>query len=105
MMTEYEKCIKACRLCFLDCQKCAVQMAGKESGNDCPNCCLQCLDACLLCIKFLFAGSQFSKAYCLLCAEVCDWCAQQCQVHDHDHCKVCAASCVICADACRAYAA
>lgn len=105
MVSINESCIKACQQCFIDCQICLARMAGKQSDNDCPNCCMQCMEACLICIKFLVGGTKFTKEYCLLCAEVCEWCAEQCQQHEHDHCKVCAASCLTCAHECREYAA
>ncbi|WP_390176068.1 four-helix bundle copper-binding protein [Mariniblastus fucicola] len=36
-----------------------------------------------------------------MCAGACDWCAEQCGAHDHEHCKRCAESCRKCADECR----
>jgi hypothetical protein len=32
---------------------------------------------------------------------VCDYCADMCEKHDHDHCKKCAESCRKCAEHCR----
>jgi len=80
-------------------------MIGKESKNDCPRCCLQCVEACQICIKYMIADSRFVKDYCLLCAQVCEWCAEECAQHDSEHCQKCAASCLACAAECRTYAA
>ncbi|KAB1067761.1 four-helix bundle copper-binding protein [Tamlana haliotis] len=62
-----------------------------------------CVEACMLFIKFMIADSPFAKKYCRLCAEVCEWCAQQCQQHDHEHCQACAAACTKCAQECRVH--
>jgi hypothetical protein len=101
MIRNYESCIKACQQCWIDCRYCLAQMAGKQSDNDCPKCCLLCVDACLICIKFMVAEGPLTKEYCRLCAEICEWCAEQCEQHDHDHCKACAESCIACAQECR----
>ena len=105
MSSKYQNCIDACQKCFIDCQKCIVQMVGQKSNNDCPNCCIQCVDACLFTIKLMIADSQFTAKQVLLCAEICEWCASQCQEHDHEHCKACAESCLACAKECRKLAA
>ncbi|WP_367281915.1 four-helix bundle copper-binding protein [Tunicatimonas pelagia] len=36
---------------------------------------------------------------------MCEWCAQECDAHDHDHCKQCAESCRKCAEECQKMAA
>ena len=103
-MDKYEACLEACRQCLIDCKNCLIQMSGKESMNDCPTCCILCIEAYNTCIAFLMADSKYAKEYCKLCAEVCQWCAEQCGQHDHDHCLACAESCVTCMEACRAIA-
>ncbi len=105
MITNYESCIKACQQCWLDCQNCLTQMAGMDSDNECPKCCLECIEACQICIKLMVADSKFVPEYAQLCAAVCEWCADQCKQHEHDHCKVCAAACMACAHECRKHAA
>ena len=89
MFNNYESAIKAWQQCLIDCQNCLTQMAGKESSNQCPYCCMICIDACLVCVKSIVAQSPFTKKYCRLCAEVCEWCAQQCREHDNEHCQAC----------------
>ena len=80
-------------------------MAGTKSMNDCPKCCVQCIDACLVAIKMMAAGSDYANDYCKLCADICDWCAEQCSEHEHKHCQKCAESCRTCAEECRKMAA
>lgn len=101
MLTTYEECIKACQECLIDCKNCLIQMAGKESMNDYPTCCILCMETCNACISHLLANSPFTKEYCQLCSEICEWCAEQCGQHPHEHCAKCAESCTICAEACR----
>ncbi len=105
MTIKYESCIEACQTCLVECQHCLSEMAGKSSMNDCPKCCVQCIDACYICIKMMACDSAFVKQYALLCAEICDYCADHCEAHDHEHCKACAVSCRKCAEECRKIAA
>jgi hypothetical protein len=34
------------------------------------------------------------------CREICRLCAEECERHEHEHCKICAQSCRACEDAC-----
>lgn len=101
----YLDCLEACQRCLIDCQVCLAKMAGRESMNDCPYCCVQCIEVLRASIGLMAAGSQFSAAQCRLCAEVCMYCAEQCEAHDHDHCQRCAESCRKCAELCGQMAA
>jgi hypothetical protein len=98
-------CIEACQRCALDCENCLSEMMGKPSDNDCPACCRECIETCILCTQAMARQSRFADQYCGICADVCDWCAEQCGEHDHDHCQKCAESCRACAEACREMAA
>jgi len=102
---EIQSCIEACQKCLADCQYCLAQMAGQESGNDCPLCCVECINSCEACIKALLVESKWAGRYCEICAEICEWCAEQCGAHTHEHCQKCAASNRVCAGACRKIAA
>ena len=97
--------IVACNLCITACGNCFAQMVGKESKNACPACCIECAAIIHLCVDAMTRNSPFVKQISKLCAEICDWCAQQCEAHDMDHCKQCAEACRRCAAACRKMAA
>ena len=97
-------CIDACNDCATECGSCFSHMVGKESENDCPACCIECASICRLCADAIARNSPFAKQICQLCADICGWCAEQCDAHDMDHCKRCAAACRRCAEACRAMA-
>jgi hypothetical protein len=102
---KYADCIQACLTCYADCRHCLAMMATKESMNDCPRCCVECSSACLACVDSMTADSRWASRYCGICAEICDWCAEQCEAHDHEHCQQCAKSCRACAEQCRKMAA
>lgn len=104
-MDEYLACIEACQACIVECAICLYAMSAEASDNDCPTCCYECIAICELTVKVLAAGSPNTGKIAGLCADLCDWCAQECSVHDHDHCIRCAASCRKCADQCRAISA
>jgi len=97
----YVACLEACQDCLIDCKVCLAKMAGKDSMNDCPYCCVQCIEVLQATIGLMAADSKFTKEQCELCAKVCDYCADMCEKHDHDHCKKCAESCRKCAEHCR----
>ena len=103
--SSYVKCIEACQECLIDCKVCLAKMAGKKSMNDCPYCCVQCIEVLQASIGLMAVDSQFAAEHCALCARVCDYCAEQCAAHDHEHCQRCAESCRKCAETCRGMAA
>ena len=94
-------CIAACNDCATECGNCFAHMVGKESKNSCPACCIECLAICRLCVDAITRNSPFAKQTCKLCADIRDWCAEQCDAHNMDQCKRCAAACRRCAEACR----
>ena len=102
---SYVACLEACQECLIDCKVCLAKMAGQKSMNDCPYCCVQCIEVLQASIGLMAVDSKFAKEHCALCAKVCDYCAELCDAHDHEHCKKCAESCRKCAEACRAMAA
>ena len=76
-------------------------MTGKTSSNDCPACCIECAAIARLCSDAIARHSPFAKQLCALCADICDWCAKECDAHEMGHCKSCAEACRRCAEACR----
>ncbi|QDV78338.1 four-helix bundle copper-binding protein [Botrimarina mediterranea] len=80
-------------------------MLGEKSNNACPKCCLECAAVCRLCVEAMTIDAKFANDYCRLCAQVCNWCAEECAAHDHDHCQKSAEACRRCAEACQSVAA
>ena len=102
---DHQDCIDICHRCAADCYHCLSEMAGMESPNECPKCCIDCSTLCQTAAALMAAGSPYFKEICRLCAEACERCAAACAEHDHDHCQRCAASSRRCAEACRSMAA
>lgn len=100
-----QDCIAACNDCATECGHCFAHMSGMASKSACPSCCVECAALCRLCADAIARHSPFAKQLSLLCAEVCDWCAKECEANDMAHCKSCAEACRRCAAACRKMAA
>jgi len=64
MMNNYEECIAACQHCAIECERCLNAMTDKESDNDCPHCCRECIDICLLCAQAMARDSRNAVAIC-----------------------------------------
>lgn len=98
-----EPLIVACLSSATACEACLNAMLGTESGNDCPRCCRECIDICLLTAQALARESAYAGEITVLCAKICAWCGEQCGAHEHDHCQTCAKACLACADLCREF--
>lgn len=103
-MAPWQRITETCHACLQSCLECFAAMAGHESNNDCPKCCMLCEDMCASMITAVAAKSPFAVETARLCATLCDWCAESCAAHAHEHCLQCAKACRICAEACRAVA-
>jgi len=99
--SKYQECTDLCAECAIACEVCLAEMAGVDSRNDCPKCCVECAAVCNLCVRFMAWESVMAGQVCRICAEICDWCADQCGEHEHDHCQRCVEMCRNCAYECR----
>jgi hypothetical protein len=66
---------------------------------------IDCAALCRMAAGFMSRGSDFTRAICVLCADVCNTCGEECAKHRHDHCQQCAQACRRCAEACHAMSA
>lgn len=101
IVDQYTDLIEACQECAIACEACLAALIDKESGNDCPRCCLECVDICTLCARAIARESRHLEEYCRICAEACEWCATQCRQQHLDVCRRCAEVCDNCAVECR----
>jgi hypothetical protein len=62
---------------------------------------MECAAMCYATAQLLSLGSSQVVQLCVLCADVCDACAAECEKHDNDHCRKCAKLCKECAKECR----
>jgi hypothetical protein len=97
-------CILACQNCAASCEHCAVTCSLSPSVNSLQKpleLSIYCADLCRLTATFLQRGELQSLRFCALCAEICDICAVECELHDNAACKACAIACRKCAEECR----
>jgi Domain of Unknown Function (DUF326) len=89
--------------CSLHCYKMLAMIAGKDRKmqikllHDC---------ACICNSQAIYTvmGSVFAKKHALICAEICDVCAKECQKYPDQASQECAKICFDCAEACRQFA-
>ncbi len=106
---DHTSCIDACLLCASACNHCASACTMEEDVKMMARCIqtdMECATICYAAAELMSLGSDRAREICLICAEVCDKCAAECEKHDHhDHCRECAVACRKCAEECRAMAA
>lgn len=106
---ETEELILAARhamLCSLFCTSCADACVAEDMDMaQCIRNCLDCADICAatarLSVRRTAQNIEVLRAQLELCIKACETCADECEKHDHDHCKWCAKMCRECADDCR----
>lgn len=105
---SYTSCIEACLHCGAACNTCASSCTRENHIHMMAKCIqldMECASLCYAAAQLMSFGSNWSQSICLICAEACEACAEECGKHDHDHCKACAEACRSCAEECRRMAA
>jgi len=92
--------------CAKMCLSCADACAAEKMDlTQCIRVCSDCADVCeataRLGARRTGTNDEVLKETLELCARVCDWCAIECDKHDHEHCRLCAQICRECAEDCR----
>ena len=98
---ETEELILAARhamLCSLFCTSCADACVAEDMDMaQCIRNCLDCADICAatarLSVRRTAQNIEVLRAQLELCIKACETCADECEKHDHDHCKWCAKMC------------
>jgi Domain of Unknown Function (DUF326) len=93
--------------CAEMCTSCAdACVAETMDMRQCIRSCLDCADVCASTARLAIrrTGQNIEALRMMLetCASICDFCAEECSRHDHEHCKLCAEMCRECAADCRA---
>ncbi|HUG44910.1 MAG TPA: four-helix bundle copper-binding protein [Sphingomicrobium sp.] len=96
--------------CARMCVSCADACVAQDGDmTQCIRTCLDCADVCEATGKLAVRRAGSNEAVLTemleLCARVCDFCASECERHEHEHCKLCALICRECASDCRNAAA
>lgn len=92
-------------LCSLFCTSCADACAAEEMDmRACIRTCLDCADICAatarLAVRRSAQNIEMLRAQMETCIRACQLCAEECEQHDHEHCRLCAVMCRECADDC-----
>src|SRR3954449_9487675 len=101
---QYKSCIDACLACAAVCNHCAASCLQEEDVKMMARCIqldMECSAACYAAAQLMSLGSSQAKEMCLICAELCDACSEECGKHNNEHCRECAETCSQCADECR----
>ena len=104
---ENQKLIESLQHCISACHHCAASCLEEDNVQSMAGCIaldLDCADTCSLTLKLLARNSEKNIARMVeICKETCMACADECERHDHDHCRECAKACRRCEDHCRNY--
>ena len=92
--------------CALACENCATACLHEEDVAAMVRCIAldrDCADICIEAARLLKRNSEIGHQYLVLCEEICRMCADECGIHQHEHCQQCTVACKACAEACHAH--
>ncbi|MCR6722583.1 MAG: four-helix bundle copper-binding protein [Chitinophagaceae bacterium] len=89
-------CMRACRECAAAC----LAEPHVHAMSRCIQLDLACAAVCSAAAEAMLQQVNQANSLCQVCADICNACAEECERHEHDHCKKCAAACRHCASVC-----
>jgi hypothetical protein len=92
-------CIVACEHCFTAC----FEESNLDHLIKCIKLDRDCAEICALTLSFVARNSPEAASLVRTCAEICASCAEECEKHNHDHCRDCADACRECEEKCLTY--
>lgn len=98
--------IEALQNCVTACEYCADACLNEESLSSLVTCIRldrDCADICAAALTLLIRDSSYTRSVIELCEQTCADCAEECEKHEHDHCRECAEACRRCEELCREY--
>lgn len=102
---DMQQCIQNCMECHRICAETIVHCLAKGARHaDAGHIRLlaDCADICHTSAEFMMRRSDLHTGVCMVCADVCDRCAHDCDgLKDDEKVAVCAAICRQCAQSCR----
>ena len=101
---DEQDCIEICNEAAQVCEWCADECLGNDEMEECARLCRDVADVASLHARFMARDSDYSGDLAAVCADACEACADECDQHDHDHCRTCARVLRECAETCRAMA-
>lgn len=102
----FAKAARHAMFCSAICTSCADACSAEDMDmRQCIRSCLDCADICEATYKLATrrTGSNelLLEEMLQLCVTACDLCAEECEKHDHEHCRICAEMCRETAHDCR----
>jgi hypothetical protein len=101
-------CVQQCVTCELACTSCADACLAEDHVQELTRCIrlnLDCADVCDATGRVLTRQTSpeptLTRSMLEACAQACRVCAEECERHDHEHCRVCADACRRCEQACE----
>lgn len=104
---ENKKLIDALLECAITCEWCANECLDEEKLEmliDCIRTDKDCASICFTGAELLARSSEYSGEMIKLCETACRECAEECEKHEHEHCRICAEACRRCEEACKEFA-
>jgi hypothetical protein len=92
--------------CAATCEWCADQCLNEDQLKkliDCIRTDRDCATICRSSAELLIRDSKYSAQVIDICEQVCRDCAEECEKHEHDHCRACADACRRCEEVCKNY--
>ena len=92
--------------CVAHCNYCATACLEEDNVNKMVSCIKTdqiCAAICNTTAQLLSYGYENVDKMMQECQQICTQCAEECEKHEHDHCKKCAEACKTCAEACANY--
>lgn len=105
---QNEKLISALGNCINHCNYCADACLDEDHVKmmvDCIRTDRVCAEVCTALSRVLSTGYKDVDGLVQYCIKICNACADECEKHDHAHCRECAKACRNCAQACKEYLA
>jgi hypothetical protein len=92
--------------CAAMCTSCADACSAEDDDmRQCIRNSLDCADVCEAVTKIALRrtgdNAQLVRTMLEACIRACEACADECERHDHGHCRLCAQMCRECAEDCR----
>lgn len=99
LIEELHRCAAQCLYCFEGSDK----EENKEALQKCMVLNMKCAETCKLVVQMLDKNTNDFEMYLKRCSIICLKCANECDKHEHEHCKQCAAVCRECSEMCLSY--
>lgn len=96
-------CLEDCKDCYQACYQSAMNHCLKTGGEHTSaahfKLMMNCADICKMAVDFQLGQSEFTHRVCLLCAAICETCADSCE--KLSGLEDCVLACLKCAESCR----